>query len=143
MIQDPKGHFQPQALLCTDVSVQPIQILQWFRQRWQLEVTFEDVRAHLGVESQRQWSPLAILRTTPALFAVFSIVVLLAHQAQIQHPFELPNTAWYHKSLPTFADALALVRQHLWQCRLFQMSNDKTDTVNVPRAFFNDWADLR
>ena len=110
LLKDPQGRFQPQALLCTDTSAQPIQILHWFRQRWQLEVTFEEVRAHLGVESQRQWSPLSILRTTPALLGLFSIVVILAHQEQTQHPFDLPNTAWYHKSSPTFADALALVR---------------------------------
>ncbi len=142
LLKDPKGNFESQALLCTDVSAQPLQILQWFRQRWQVEVTFEEVRAHLGIESQPQWSPLAILRTTPALLALFSIVVLLAHQWQTQHPFEVPNTAWYQKSLPTFADALALVRQQLWQFRLFQLSHGDTDTVKVPRSFFNCWSDL-
>lgn len=83
-----------------------------------MEVTFEEVRAHLGVETQRQWSDLAILRTTPALLALlvlFSIVVLWAHQLQSQIDFSLPQTACYKKSLPTFADALALVRQRLWQ----------------------------
>ncbi len=105
LIQDPQGRFPTQALLCTDLSAQPQQILQWFRWRWQLEVTFEEVRTHLGVESQRQWSPLAILRTTPALLALFSIVVMLAHQAQSLHPFQLPHTAWYDKPLPTFSDA--------------------------------------
>ena len=108
LVKDPQGKFKPQAFLCTDLTTQPLQILQWFRQRWQVEVTFEEVRAHLGVESQRQWSPLAILRTTPALLALFSIVVTLAHQEQTQHPVDLPNTAWYHKSVPTFADAKRL-----------------------------------
>ncbi len=122
LVKDPLGKFEPQALLCTDLSAQPMQILQWFRQRWQVEVTFEEVRSHLGVETQRQWSNLAILRTTPALLALFSIVVMLANQLQTQHPFNLTNTAWYRKSLPTFADALALVRQQLWQFRLFQLS---------------------
>ncbi len=70
-----------------------------------MEVTFEEARAHLGVESQRQWSPQAIA----ALLALFSIVTVVAHQQQKQHPFELPKAAWYQKALPTFADALALV----------------------------------
>ena len=142
LVKDPKGKFEPQALLCTDLSVQPMQILQWFRQRWQLEVTFEEVRSHLGVETQRQWSEKAILRTTPALLALFSIVAMLANQIQTQHPFDLPHTAWYRKSSPTFADAIALVRQQLWQFRLFQLSDRETDTVNVPRRFFNCWFDL-
>ena len=142
LVKDPKGKFQPQALLCTDTSAQPIQILHWFRQRWQLEVTFEEVRAHLGVESQRQWSSRAIARTTPALLALFSIVTAVAHQQLLQHPFELPKAAWYRKTLPTFADALALVRQQLWQMQTFQLSSADAETVKVPRALFNTWSDL-
>jgi hypothetical protein len=142
LLKDPLGQFQPQALLCTDTSVQPIQILHWFRQRWQLEVTFEEVRAHLGVESQRQWSSRAIIRTTPALLALFSIVTVVAHQQLLQHPFELPKAAWYRKTLPTFADALALVRHKLWQMQTFQMSSANVDTVKVPRDLFNTWSDL-
>jgi hypothetical protein len=142
LIKDPKNKFEPQALVCTDLSAQPMQIWQWFRQRWQLEVTFEAVRSHLAVETQRQWSDLAILHTTPALLALFSIVVMLANQLQTQHEFDLPNTGWYPKSSPTFADAIALVRQRLWQFRLFQLSDQQTDTVNTPRVFFNCWSDL-
>ncbi|MEO1148590.1 MAG: hypothetical protein AAFY26_23720, partial [Cyanobacteria bacterium J06638_22] len=131
LIQDPQGRFAPQALLCTDVHAEPIQILTWFRMRWQVEVTFEEVRAHLGVETQRQWSDKAILRTTPALLALFSIVTALADQVQKQQPFVLPQAAWYQKNLPTFADALALVRQRLWRLRTFQMSMDDPNMVKV------------
>jgi hypothetical protein len=67
LIRDPQGHFPTQALLCTDLEATPLQILSWFVLRWQVEVTFHAVREHLGVETQRQWSHLAILRTTPAL----------------------------------------------------------------------------
>ena len=80
LIRDPQGKFAPQALLCTDRTREPGQILAWFVQRWQLEVTFEEARAHLGVETQRQWTDLAITRTTPALLGLFSLVTLLAHR---------------------------------------------------------------
>ena len=60
LVRDPQGEFTPQALLCTDPSADPTQILEWFVLRWQLEVTFQEVRAHLGVETQRQWSDQAI-----------------------------------------------------------------------------------
>jgi hypothetical protein len=96
----------------------------------------------LGVESQRQWSSLAIARTTPALLALFSIVTVITHQQLLQHPFELPKAAWYQKTLPTFADALALVRQQLWHMQTFQMSSTDVDTVQVPRALFSTWSDL-
>jgi len=59
-------------------------------------------------------------------------VTLVAHQQLLQHPFELPKAAWYQKTLPTFADALALVRQQLWQMQTFQMSSADVDTVKVP-----------
>ena len=54
-------------------------VLEWFVLRWQLEVTFQEVRTHLGVETQRQWSDLAIARTTPVLLGIFSWTALAAH----------------------------------------------------------------
>ncbi|MEM1309268.1 MAG: transposase [Cyanobacteria bacterium P01_H01_bin.153] len=143
LIVDPKDKFDPQALLCTDMTATPKDILHWFRQRWQVEVTFEEVRAHLGVETQRQWSSKAILRTTPALLALFSLVTILAHQHYTCGGNMLRlKAAWYKKSLPTFVDALAVVRQQLWQLQTFQMLGPDTDMVKVPRVLFNTWSDL-
>jgi hypothetical protein len=121
LIRDPKGKFKSQALLCTDPNVTPEQIVQWFILRWQLEVTLEEVRAHLGVETQRQWSDKAIERTTPALLGLFSLVTLLAQQSVKRGKLPVRQAAWYVKSEPTFSDALAIVRQTLWQHLLFSM----------------------
>ena len=82
LIRDPQGSFATQALLCTDPAAEPTQILEWFVLRWQLEVTFQEVRTHLGVETQRQWSDLAIARTTPVLLGIFSWTTLAAHGLQ-------------------------------------------------------------
>ena len=116
LVRDPLGEFEPQALLCTDTTVEARQIIQWFVLRWQLEVTFQEVRAHLGVETQRQWSDRAIARTTPALFALFSWVTLATHALHGGQTVPVRSAAWYPKSLPTFSDAIALVRQCLWSC---------------------------
>ena len=86
LIPDPQNTFDPQALLCTDPSADPTQILEWFVLRWQLEVTFQEVRTRLGVETQRQWSDLAIARTTPVLLGLFSWTTLAAHALQKHHP---------------------------------------------------------
>jgi DDE superfamily endonuclease len=142
LVRDPKAQFDPQAFLCTDVSADPADILRWFRQRWQVEVTFEEVRAHLGVETQRQWSDLAIARTTPALFGLFSLVTLFAHYLQVQRPFSLPTAAWYVKSQPTFGDALATVRRTLWATRLFPGSVEIPTDGKVPPEFLEIWCDL-
>ena len=77
LVRDPTG--EPQAFLATDLEAAPADVLQWFVSRWQVEVTFQETRAHLGVETKRQWSDLAILRTTPALLGLFSLVTLWAH----------------------------------------------------------------
>jgi hypothetical protein len=113
MVRDPQGQFKTQALLCTDLKADPQKIVSWFVMRWQLEVTFQEVRRHLGFETQRQWSDLSIRRTTPALLGLFSFVTLFAHHRMIQAAGAFRRAAWYHKTHPTFADALALARKEL------------------------------
>ena len=133
LIRDPAGKFATQALLCTDLAVTPEQMLTWFVQRWQLEVTFEEARRHLGVETQRQWSDLAIGRTTPALLGLFALVTLLA-DPHMTAAGPVRQAAWYQKPLPTFADALAVVRRHLWHHTLSCTSPRTDHVVEVPRV---------
>jgi hypothetical protein len=122
LIRDPKGKFKTKALLCTDQTAEPLQSLQWFVHPWQIEVTFQEVRAHLGVETQRQWSDKAIARTTPILIGLFSWVTLLAHHSQVDGEFPIRQAAWYAKTTPTFSDAIALVRSRIWQHWSFCLS---------------------
>jgi hypothetical protein len=142
LIRDPLGEFKPQALLCTELSIEPTQIIQWFVLRWQLEVTFQEVRAHLGVETQRQWSDSAIARTTPALFGLFSWVTLAAHVLAAGQVTSVRSAAWYAKSRPTFSDAIALVRGQLWPASAtFCMSGSEPDMQKVPISMFNRLVD--
>jgi hypothetical protein len=127
LIRDPNGKFKTKALLCTEPSADPLQILQWFVRRWQVEVTFQEVRTHLGVETQRQWSDKAIARTTPILLGLFSWVTLLANQSQINGRLPVRKAAWYAKATPTFADAIALVRRRIWEHWGFCMSSLPSD----------------
>ena len=123
------------ALFCSDQTASPQQIIEWFVQRWNIEVTFEEVRAHLGFETQRQWSDKAIERTTPALLGLFSLVVLMALRL---HPHKLPcqTARWYPKQDPTFCDALAAVRNHLWQLDNYSHSPDAADAILIPAPLF-------
>jgi DDE superfamily endonuclease len=115
LLRDPQHRFDPQALLCTDPARDPLQIVRWFIQRWQVEVTFREVRDHLGVETQRQWADRAIARTTPCLLALFSIVTLLAARLDRRARSAVCTDAWYRKPQPTFADTLAAVRRQFWR----------------------------
>jgi hypothetical protein len=137
LVRDPKGAFESRALLCTDQSADPIEILQWFVSRWQLEVTFQEVRTHLGVETQRQWSDKAIARSTPVLLALFSWVTLLAHQSQVNGQLPIRQAAWYTKATPTFSDAIALVRRRIWEHWGFSMSFCVPDVQKPPSNLLN------
>src|SRR5579875_51961 len=132
LIRDPAGTFPAQALLCTDLDAAPAQIVAWFVLRWQMEPTFHAVRAHLGVETGRGWSEKTIRRTTPALLGLFSFVTLVAHVHWSRGEPLVRSAAWYHKTEPTFVDALAVVRRSLWQG--FQTSPSTDDPRILPRA---------
>jgi hypothetical protein len=136
LLRDPQGEFKTQALLCTDLEADPEKIVCWFVTRWQLEVTFQEARRHLGLETQRQWSDLALRRTTPALLGLFSLVTLFAHHQMTRRAADaFRQVAWYRKRHPTFADALALVRKELWASATFHGSPAQSETVKVPRAY--------
>jgi hypothetical protein len=124
LLRDPHRRFDPQALLCTDLKQEPLQVVRWFVQRWQLEVTFREVRDHLGVETQRQWSNKAIARTTPCLLALFSIVTLLATRLGSHARLHASACAWYSKQRPTFSDTLAAVRRQIWCEQGLRMSRN-------------------
>jgi hypothetical protein len=141
LICDPEEKFLPQALLSTDAAHGPLQIVEWFVQRWQLEVTFEEARAHLGIETQRQWSDLAILRTTPVLLGLFALVTLFANYLLQGQELPVHQAAWYTKALPTFSDTLAFVRQQLWPVTISWLSPEEPDMVKIPKTLLDRLTD--
>lgn len=134
LLRDPMGHFEPQALLSTTLDLDPLEIIKWYTRRWQVEVTFEEAHRHLGFETQRQWSDLAIARTTPVILALFSLITLLAHELTSHGTLAVRGAAWYRKSTPTFSDALAEVRVHFWRARIYRISPSGNDVHKPPPA---------
>jgi hypothetical protein len=132
LVRDPSGEKEPQGFLCTDLRAEPVDVLRWFVRRWRTETTFEEARRHLGMETQRQWSDLAILRTTPALLGLFSLVTLWAGQLAAGRGPMVERVRWYPKPLPTFGDALALIRRELWAAQVFAVSPADRTAPNVP-----------
>ena len=134
LVRDVAGVLKPQAFLCTDLQADPVDILRWFVRRWCTEVTFEEVRRHLGVETQRQWSDKAIARTTPALLGLFSLVTLWTDNPNIRRLARPRCAAWYGKRAITFSDALAAVRRSLWATALVHTSCGAADITKVQTA---------
>ena len=117
------GNRRTEAFFSTDPAMAAEEVLRLFALRWQMEATFEEVRKHLGVETQRQWSNLAIARATPMLLGLFALVALWAATTPGVAIATLP-TAWYRKTVPTFADALAAIRLPIWEERISSLSRD-------------------
>ena len=115
-------------------------MLTFFIQRWQVETTFEEARAHLGMEIQRPWNDQAIARTTPLVLALFAIVALLAHTLIKKQACRMRQTAWYRKTKPTFADALAWIRKHLRE--YFSMSTSHLDSQKRKPGIIDRLMDL-
>jgi DDE superfamily endonuclease len=136
LARDPEGEQPDAAYLCTDEGVVPEEVLKYVVQRWSMEVTFEEARAHLGLETQRQWSDLAIARTTPVLLGLFSLVTLAAGRYHEAGLLSAEQTAWYIKEEPTFADCLRWVRSRIWQARINGRLADEGDVIELPRCYF-------
>src|SRR5579864_6172903 len=107
-------------------------MIHWFVLRWNIEVTFFEMRAHLGMETQRQWSDKAIARTTPCLMALFSMVCLFAIEMLKIQALPILSTAWYNKkSEATFSDILAFVRRGIWTKNYFNDSSFNGDYMKI------------
>jgi hypothetical protein len=128
VIKDPAGRFESAALMSTDVTISALVIIEEFVKRWAIEVTFREVREHLGVETQRQWSDKAIARETPALFALYSIVILIGLQLG---SVPIRTAAWYSKQSNTFSDILVEVRRILWRERYFEQVVENRDLKEI------------
>ena len=140
LVRDPEGKMDAMAIACTDLEMDAIQIIMHYLKRWQVEVTFEEVRAQLGVETQRQWSDLSILRTTPCLMALFSITTIWADYLKTVNKLTTFQTAWYFKPHPTFSDAVASIRYRIWQFQLSSHSTNNTECELSRNLFINHLA---
>ena len=140
LVKEPNGQFPPQALLSTDQTITPQQMLTFFIQRWTVETTFEQARAHLGMETQRQWNDQAIAHSTPLVLALFAMVAILADTLYKKTACRVRQTAWYRKTKPTFSDALAWVRKHIWQH--FSMSTPHPDRQKPTAAIVERLIDI-
>jgi hypothetical protein len=139
MTRDPEGKLRDEVFACTKLDATSAQIIEWVVMRWSVEVTFEEARAHLGVETQRQWNDLAIARTTPCLLGLFSLVVLLTQRLQPNGKVPVQTAAWYAKTATTFSDCLVLVRKHLWSS-LYQMdSAENAESMSFSASTWQHW----
>ena len=134
LMRAPHERFTPPAWWSTNGAPTCAPRLAWFVRRWTLEVTVEAARAPLGLATPRQGNDRAIARATPALWSLYSLITLTAHLLIAKEATGVRSPAWYRKTRPTFSDAMALGRRHLWNHLHFSMSQQETDMIKIPRV---------
>lgn len=134
LTRDLRGQYEPKAYRCTDLNQEPARIISDYIKRWTLEVTIEESRAHLGIETQRQWSDLAIERSTPALLGLFSLVALAGQALHPDGKIPVAQAAWYPKAQATFSDVLIEVRRALWHNFDYCTSPDHPEMQLIPKT---------
>jgi hypothetical protein len=145
LVRDPTGEMDPLPLMSTDVNLTAVKIMELYVDRWGLEVTFQESREHLGVESQKQWSDKAIARTTPIIMVLYTIVYLIGHCMNEEAPLTPEKTAWYDKKRVTFSDVLKAVRVTIWRDNLFFRKEFSDPSVKIQlqdeklRHSLRDW----
>jgi hypothetical protein len=137
LTRDPEGEVEPRAYFSTELTDSADAIVTEFLKRWPIETTFEESRAHMGIETQRQWSDLAIERETPCLFGLYSMVALLAHALHPEGEIPIRATAWYRKTSATFADCLAAVRRSFWELEDFRDPGGDPKVARIPRPLLD------
>jgi len=145
LVRDPTGEMDPLPLMSTEVNLSAIKMMELYVDRWGLEVTFQEAREHLGVETQKQWSDKAIARTTPILMALYTMVCLIGNRLNEEAPLVPEKTAWWDKKGVTFSDLLKAVRVTIWRDNLFLRKEFSDPSVKIQlkheklRYLLRDW----
>ncbi|NIU59786.1 MAG: transposase [Phycisphaerae bacterium] len=126
-VHDIQGTHRDEYIYTTETSLSPEQMVSWFTARWPIETTFQEVRAHLGFETPRQYVAKSVLRTAPCLLGLFSVVCLIFAEHTRCHRIRVRQTKWYVKTEPTFSDVIATVRRLFWQEAVFEKSSFHKD----------------
>jgi len=136
-VHDVQGTHRDEYFYTTDTSLSLEQITSWFTARWPIETTFEEMRAHLGFETPRQYVAKSVLRTAPCLLGLFSIICLIFAEHTRDHSIKVRNTEWYSKAEPTFSDAIATVRRLFWQKSIFEKASYHNGFKKLPPKLKN------
>jgi len=111
LVRDPDGKRGDTVLMTTDESLSPMRIIEAFVRRWALEVTFEETRRELGLETLRNWSPTAVQRSVPLGLGLYALVVVWFARHVKEPEACKQSMPWYEKPAVTFSDMLAAARQ--------------------------------
>ena len=127
VVRDPNGKRKDEIFFTTDRTLSPAGIVECYVRRWSIEVTFEETRRHLGIETLRNRSQNAVLRSVPMLFALFSLIVTWFALFKNENGDYINRTPWYEKKHITFSDMMKAARFDILS-ELVSLQDDKHST---------------
>jgi hypothetical protein len=132
-VHDATGTHRDEYLFTTDLQMPPHQIVECYTQRWSIETTFQECREYLKLESTKCYGKETVLRCTPCLFGLYTMIVLLYLQLpdSLHSPFVL---SWHGKTTVTFSDMMLCVRRAIWQQWFFQTPATTTAFSKLPMS---------
>jgi hypothetical protein len=129
-VRDLDGTHRDEYLYSTDPSFSPEAVVGHYAWRWNIETTFQELRAHLGLETTRGWCRRTVLRAAPCLFGLYSVVALLF--AALPEAERSGPVRWPGKAVVTFSDALSAVRRWLWSAWVVPQAGGGTAVQQLP-----------
>ncbi len=133
-VHDGTGTHRDEYFYSTDVTMTPQAIIEEYTGRWNIETTFEEARAYLGLESTRGWCARTVLRAEPCLLGLYSVVALLYWQLPSRDQ-DQGVVEWAGKQRVTFSDAITAVRRWLWTHWVFPRAGHADAFAKLPEAF--------
>jgi hypothetical protein len=132
-VQDRTGTHRDDYLYSTDVTLAAQQIIETYTGRWNIETTFQEARAYLGLGTTRGWCRRTVLRAEPCLLGLYTVVAVLYWQLPAALKAEW-QVVWVGKDPMAFSDAITAVRRWLWQEWVFAREDHREAFAKLPRT---------
>jgi hypothetical protein len=129
-VRDLTGTHREEYFFTTDPALGPAQIIAHYASRWNIETTFQEVRAHLGLETTRGWRERTVLRAAPCLFGLYAVVAALF--ALLPPEKRAGGVSWRGKADVSFSDALCAVRRWLWAESILPQAGARREFQKLP-----------
>lgn len=135
-VRDLTGSHREEYFFSTDIQLSVTRVIEAFVGRWDIEVTFEEMREHLGLETTRGRSRNTVLRVEPCLFLLYTLVAYWYAHVPKREQGKI-HAAWNGKKVITFTDAMIAVRRNAWDDYLFQPPPNRCDVEKISRKTRN------
>lgn len=136
IVRDPEGKQEDDFLFCTNAAVPEEQIVQRYYDRWGVEESIQEAKQQMGFERTRGWCSKTVNRQAPLAMVLETLVKAWYAQSAVEEPSLLPEAMpWNpHKTRPSFADMLSVLRRVLWQHRITPKSRFAAQVQGILKA---------